>query len=54
MVVVVPRLLSFVFDEFAFRSQVSGVYLSVITQALAYVLMPAFFRKKMGLAAIIA
>ncbi|MBV8776285.1 MAG: urea ABC transporter permease subunit UrtC, partial [Alphaproteobacteria bacterium] len=33
---------------FAFRSRVSGVYLSIITQALTYALMLAFFRNDMG------
>src|ERR671910_3037750 len=33
MVVVVPGLLAFVFGWFAFRSRVTGVYLSIITQA---------------------
>ncbi len=48
MVMVVPGLLAFVFGRFAFRSRVSGVYLSIITQALTYALMLAFFRNEMG------
>src|SRR5690606_1495725 len=32
----------------AFRSRVTGVYLSIITQALTYALMLAFFRNDMG------
>ena len=48
MVVLVPGLLAFVFGWFAFRSRVSGVYLSIITQALTYALMLAFFRNDMG------
>ena len=32
----------------AFRSRVSGVYLSIMTQALTYALMLAFFRNEMG------
>jgi urea transport system permease protein len=48
MVVVVPGVLAFVFGWFAFRSRVSGVYLSIITQALTYALMLAFFRNDMG------
>ncbi len=48
MVVIVPGLLAFVFGWFAFRSRVSGVYLSIITQALTYALMLAFFRNEMG------
>jgi len=48
MVVFVPGLLAFVFGWFAFRSRVTGVYLSIITQALTYALMLAFFRNNMG------
>jgi urea transport system permease protein len=48
MVLVVPGLLALVFGYFAFRSRVSGVYLSIITQALTYALMLAFFRNDMG------
>ena len=36
------------FGFLAFRSRVSGVYLSIITQALTYALMLAFFRNDMG------
>jgi urea transport system permease protein len=36
MVVLVPGALAFVFGWFAFRSRVTGVYLSIITQALTY------------------
>ncbi|WP_193177336.1 urea ABC transporter permease subunit UrtC [Oricola nitratireducens] len=48
MVVAVPGALAFVFGWFAFRSRVSGVYLSIITQALTYALLLAFFRNEMG------
>jgi len=48
MVMAVPGLLAFVFGWFAFRSRVTGVYLSIITQALTYALMLAFFRNNMG------
>ena len=48
MVVAVPGLLAFVFGWLAFRSRVTGVYLSIITQALTYALMLAFFRNEMG------
>jgi urea transport system permease protein len=48
MVVLVPGLLAFVFGWFAFRSRVTGVYLSIITQALTFALMLAFFRNNMG------
>ncbi|MCA0317073.1 MAG: urea ABC transporter permease subunit UrtC [Proteobacteria bacterium] len=48
MVGLVPGILAFVFGWFAFRSRVTGVYLSIITQALTYALMLAFFRNDMG------
>jgi len=48
MVVAVPALLALVFGWFAFRSRVTGVYFSIITQALTYALMLAFFRNNMG------
>jgi urea transport system permease protein len=48
MVLLVPGLLAFVFGWLAFRSRVTGVYLSIITQALTYALMLAFFRNEMG------
>src|SRR6186713_3570086 len=48
MVVLVPGLLAFVFGWFAFRSRVTGVYLSIITQALTFALMLGFFRNNFG------
>ena len=48
MVILVPGILAFVFGWFAFRSRVTGVYLSIITQALTFALMLAFFRNDMG------
>ena len=48
MIVLVPGVLAFVFGWFAFRSRVSGVYLSIITQAMTYALLLAFFRNDMG------
>jgi len=48
MVLVAPGLLAFVFGWFAFRSRVTGVYLSIITQAMTYALQLAFFRNDMG------
>ena len=48
MIVLAPGLLAFVFGWFAFRSRVTGVYLSIITQALTYALLLAFFRNDMG------
>jgi urea transport system permease protein len=48
MVVFIPGLLAYVFGWLAFRSRVSGVYLSIMTQALTYALMLAFFRNEFG------
>ncbi|MFY7777546.1 MAG: urea ABC transporter permease subunit UrtC [Elstera sp.] len=48
MVLIVPSLLAFVFGWLAFRSRVTGVYLSIITQAMTYALLLAFFRNDMG------
>ena len=48
MIVAVPGLLAFVFGWLAFRSRVSGVYFSIITQAMTFALMLAFFRNDMG------
>ena len=48
MVLLVPGLLALVFGWLVFRSRVSGVYLSIITQALTYALLLAFFRNDMG------
>ncbi|HEU5276771.1 MAG TPA: urea ABC transporter permease subunit UrtC [Xanthobacteraceae bacterium] len=48
MVLLVPGALAFVFGWFAFRSRVTGVYLSIITQALTYALMLGFFRNNFG------
>ncbi|BAT58828.1 leucine/isoleucine/valine transporter permease subunit [Variibacter gotjawalensis] len=48
MVLLVPGLLAFVFGWLAFRSRVTGVYLSIITQALTYALMLGFFRNDFG------
>jgi urea transport system permease protein len=48
MVLIVPSTLAFLFGWLAFRSRVTGVYLSIITQALTQALMLAFFRNDMG------
>ncbi len=48
MVVLAPAALAFVVGALAFRSRVTGVYLSIITQAMTYALMLAFFRNEMG------
>ncbi len=48
MVLFVPGLLALVFGFLAFRSRVTGVYLSIITQAMTFALLLAFFRNDMG------
>ena len=48
MIVAAPGALALVFGWFAFRSRVTGVYLSIITQAMTYALLLAFFRNDMG------
>src|SRR5262249_26240452 len=49
MIVLVPSVLALALGWFAFRSRVTGVYLSIITQAMTFALMLAFFRNDMGL-----
>ncbi|MBU2092160.1 MAG: urea ABC transporter permease subunit UrtC [Alphaproteobacteria bacterium] len=48
MGIVVPGALAFLLGWFAFRSRVTGVYLSIITQAMTFALLLAFFRNDMG------
>lgn len=48
MVMLAPGLLAFVFGWLTFRSRVTGVYLSILTQAMTYALLLAFFRNEMG------
>jgi urea transport system permease protein len=48
MVIFVPGLLAFLFGWFAFRSRVTGVYLSIITQALTFALWQAFLLNNLG------
>ncbi len=48
MVLLIPGVVAFGFGWFAFRSRVTGVYLSIITQALTYAFMLAFYRNEMG------
>ena len=48
MAMAVPGALALVVGYLAFRSRITGVYLSIITQALTYALMLAFFRNDMG------
>jgi urea transport system permease protein len=49
MALVVPGLLAGIVGFLAFRSRITGVYFSIITQAMTYALMLAFFRNDMGL-----
>jgi len=48
MIAIVPGALAFIFGWFAFKSRVTGVYFSIITQALTYALMLAFFQNDFG------
>lgn len=48
MIMLVPGALAFIFGWFTFRSRVTGVYFSIITQAMTYALLLAFFRNDMG------
>jgi len=48
MALAVPSALALGFGYLAFRSRVQGVYFSIISQALTYALMLAFFRNDMG------
>ena len=48
MAMVVPGALAFVFGWLAFRSRITGVYFSIISQAMVFAMMLAFFRNEMG------
>ncbi|MFK7795457.1 MAG: urea ABC transporter permease subunit UrtC [Gammaproteobacteria bacterium] len=48
MMLVAPGILAFVFGWLAFRSRVTGVYLSIMTQAMTYALMLTFFQNDFG------
>ncbi len=48
MIFLAPGILAFVFGWLAFRSRVTGVYLSIMTQAMTYALMLAFFQNNFG------
>lgn len=48
MMFLAPGILAFVFGYLAFRSRVTGVYLSIMTQAMTYALMLAFFQNDFG------
>jgi urea transport system permease protein len=48
MALLVPGALAGLVGWLAFRSRITGVYFSIITQAMTYALMLAFFRNDMG------
>ena len=48
MALLVPGALAFVVGWLSFRSRITGVYFSILTQAMTYALMLAFFRNDMG------
>jgi urea transport system permease protein len=48
MALFVPGCIAFVFGFFAFRSRISGVYFSIVTQAVTYAAMLLFFRNATG------
>ena len=48
LIVLVPGLLAWVVGFFAFRSRITGVYFSILTQAMTYALMLLFFRNNTG------
>jgi urea transport system permease protein len=48
MALLVPAAVAYVFGFFAFRSRITGVYFSIITQALTYAAMLLFFRNATG------
>ena len=48
MIILVPGLLALVVGFFAFRSRITGVYFSILTQAMTYALMLLFFRNNTG------
>ncbi|MEO1638085.1 MAG: urea ABC transporter permease subunit UrtC [Pseudomonadota bacterium] len=49
MIILVPGLLAFVFGWLAFRSRVTGVYLSILTQAMTLALALYLFQNDSGL-----
>ena len=48
MIVLIPGLLALLVGFFAFRSRITGVYFSILTQAMTYALMLLFFRNETG------
>lgn len=49
LVILVPALLAYLFGWFAFRSRVTGVYLSILTQAFTLALSLYLFQNESGL-----
>ena len=49
LVILVPTLLAYLFGWFAFRSRVTGVYLSILTQAFTLALSLYLFQNESGL-----
>jgi urea transport system permease protein len=48
MALLAPSALAYVFGWFAFRSRITGVYFSIITQAMTFAFMLLFFRNNTG------
>ncbi len=48
LILLVPGALAFLFGYFTFRSRISGVYFSIISQAMVFALMLAFSRSELG------
>jgi urea transport system permease protein len=48
MVLLVPGALALIVGFLSFRSRITGVYFSILTQAMTFALMLAFFRNDMG------
>ncbi len=48
MALLAPGALAFAFGWLAFRSRITGVYFSIISQAMVFAMMLAFFRNEMG------
>ena len=48
MALIVPGVLAYLFGWLSFRSRVTGVYLSIITQAMTFALSKAFFLNEFG------
>lgn len=48
MALLVPAVLAFAFGWLAFRSRITGVYFSIVTQAMTFAFMLLFFRNNTG------